>query len=213
LISSGVRNGIGKRRHFPYAPLEALFLATLLELNPADLDSKDDPVAPLEGKLAEIDTWIAKVQARLDDEGPTEELLNTLDRYSKRRKAIADELEAARLATVKPSTLADAQGLAAKIKDPDARRNLKAKIRLLVDSIWLLITDASPTERYAHLQVYFKSGTVRCLMAYWKRKGRGRGHVLPFYCGEGEVSEMPHPDLREYRTTPRVAAWFKRWGE
>jgi hypothetical protein len=202
LISSGVRNGIGERRLFPYAPIERLILLTLSELSPADLESEPDPTAPLEGRLAEAESKIAAVQAKIETEGGIDALLDTLTALGRQRKAIADELEAARLARIAPSALGEAQSLVAKATDPDVRRNLKAKLRSLIDSIWILVVDEGKTDRYARVQIFFKSGNLRILSAHWKRKGTGRGHVCGGYCGEGLVGEQPEFDLRLYRVNP-----------
>jgi hypothetical protein len=113
--------GEGRRRGktegaFPYRPIEDAFLLTLKEITPADLrPSAPSPLPALQAELADVEVRIAKVSARIANDGPLDALVAAATQLQDRKRELRESITRYELSTPEPNVLADAQGLDPKL--------------------------------------------------------------------------------------------------
>ena len=132
----------------------------------------------LAGRLAEVEGRLERIKARLLDGGEIEVLADAARDLESKRQEVADQLAEARREAASPAVEAWGRaksliGVLDKAPDPEETRvRLRAAIRRIVDSAWLLVV-ASGSVRVCAVQLWFKDGKRRrdYLIAY--RRGLG----------------------------------------
>jgi hypothetical protein len=125
-------------------------------------DAGADKVQILSGRLAEARAEIEKVKTRLQAKY-SDAVADVLDRHEAERKALAEELARAQQAAASPAreawgqchTLIDALDNAPDAEE--ARVRLRAAVRRVVESVWVL-TVRRGHERLAAVQLWFADG-------------------------------------------------------
>ena len=210
--------------------MENAFLRFVYELKPADLSGKgrtqeEKALAVLDGRKADLEGRIARTKARLDRAGgDVDSLLDLLVKWDGELKAVVKERDAsaALLATDTSRVLRDAQTLVDALREAsgddraDLRRRLKARIRELVESLWVYTWSIDGVVRAAEIQVVLRGGGIRTLLIAWCRAGGYPGLSVGF----GRLVGIPGNDahladkrLSEYRTKPEVRDFFTRHEE
>jgi hypothetical protein len=222
LISDDTMAGHDKSAYIrlPYKLVENAFLRFVYELKPSDLSgggksAAEDALAVLKGREAELRRNIDKTKARLrsDRGGEVDAFLDLIAGWDGELKDVCRELEEikARLATDEKTSLGDAQALLDALKAAsgderaDLRRRLKARIRELVESVWILAWDVDKVTRAAEAQVVLRGGVVRSIVFSWTQAGEfpgvSTGFGLPVGGAEGKR-------LSDYRTSRKVKGFF-----
>jgi hypothetical protein len=229
LVSMRARNHErdANRTMMPYGILEAAILRFVYELKPADLaggerEQGEARLQALDGRIAELQGLIGKTTAALDAAGgKIDGLLKKVvdwDAELKDAKRDRDEL-AGRLETDASAALADAQTALCQLRDAtdkdrgEVRARLKARIREVVESVWLLVWGVDPLIRAAEVQVNLRGGRTRALLLAWRRGGRYSGLAT----GIGSLVGKPGKDahladkrLANYRTDIWTQEFFQR---
>ncbi len=185
LISASYRNGLsdGDTVSFPYEPLENAFLYGFAsELKLEDLYGGNAPIPSedrteaLIGERADVESRIVVVQGRIQNDSSITSLLDVLTELDRRKKSLDLEIENERTRNVQVSKEAevfnDLQALA-KLwagdhpNRSDMRTRIKSKIRLLVDSIQMVIYGKKRSKfKTAELQIFFKAGGSKTLFVH-----------------------------------------------
>jgi DNA invertase Pin-like site-specific DNA recombinase len=164
LVNSNAGEGV-PCRSFPYRTFERAILECLREIDPHDIlngDSGPDETLALSGELARVEQQIAALEAELLT-GDVPALANVARQLENQRKDLAAKLAAARAKAAHPlsetwgemQTLADALRNAA--DRTDARLRLRAALRQVIKSIWVVIAHRGK-DRLCMVQVYFNRG-------------------------------------------------------
>jgi DNA invertase Pin-like site-specific DNA recombinase len=210
----------------PYALLEAAFLRFVGELRPGDLTAdgrgrEEEQLAVLEGRRVELEGNVAKAKARIDSGGGVDAILDLLVKWDNDLKEVNREREelASRLATDEGEALTGVQTILPLLRSAsgeeltDLRRRLKARIRELVESIWVLVWEINGAVRAAEIQVFLRGGVVRALMVAWMHGSTYSG----LSTGIGNVVGRPGDDahladkrLSDYRGKSEVREFFAR---
>jgi hypothetical protein len=185
LVSAGALRGEAGSTftQLPYHLLENAFIRFVRELKPADFLGGDrshdeEELSILDGKRAELETRIAKAKARLDASGGgVDALLDLLVKWDTELKGVKQQREtvASRLATHEADSLSGVQDLldrlsgAGDAERAELRERLKARIRQIVDSIWVLLWDVSSTIKSAEIAVNLRGGNTRSIAVSWCR--------------------------------------------
>lgn len=165
LINSSATEGRGECYSFPLFAFEPAILKCLREVPPREiLDTPDSPndAMLLAGDLAEVESRIAELEAELL-RGDVASLARALRQLETKKKELVNQLAEAR--QKEPSQLAETWGEAQSLcsildnsPDPtDTRLRLRAVLRRMIDSIWLLIAGRGG-DRLCSAQVWFKGG-------------------------------------------------------
>jgi DNA invertase Pin-like site-specific DNA recombinase len=183
LHNSHALEGRGKYHSFPAEVFEAAILSQLREVDPREVlgaDSGPDDLAVKAGELTRLEGEIGQLEAELADGADIPSVVRVLKAKEARRAELAREVADLRHRAAHP--LAESWGelrslaeVLAKAKDPaDARLRLRAAVRRVVESVWLLPTAAGAV-RPCVAQVYFAGGAVRSyLIAYRPAHGPTR---------------------------------------
>ena len=208
LISSGSVHGKKDVQYvfFPYDPIEEAFLTFLGDELAAELlakgpDGQEEKIAGLTGKLLDLDRRIQAVQRAVEEEPDYETQLVLLRRLESKKKATSAELEKARQEQTSndAETLGEARSLRAILAKcppeelPDLRTRLKARIRSLIQSVWVL-PEGERRRKVATVQVFFHSGKWVRFSVYHPHQGG----LLWAYSNEAAGPE-PKDDLRQWR--------------
>jgi hypothetical protein len=166
IVSYRAIMGAGRFVSFPSDVFERAIFSCLREIDPRELLPQKDPsaekVLSLSGRLQEVEGRLAQIKAKLveNPEADVDALVEVLRTLEGRRKALADQLAAARQEAASPAmeawgqchSLIDALD---KAPDPaDVRIRLRAAVRRIVDSIYVL-TMTKGRDRLAAVQVWF----------------------------------------------------------
>jgi DNA invertase Pin-like site-specific DNA recombinase len=165
LINTDSAEGRAKCWSFPYTTFERAVLSLLGEIDPHEIlngdDGPDESLA-LAGELARVETKIAELEAELL-QGDVAALANVLRRLEGQKRDLAGRLSEARQRAAHPLSEAwgEAKSLPATLDrapDPEAARlRLRAVLRRIVDSIYLLVVPRG-RDRLAAVQVWFAGG-------------------------------------------------------
>jgi DNA invertase Pin-like site-specific DNA recombinase len=166
---SGIE-GRGHNHTFPYAVFERAVLSRLQELDPADVLGQDKPadVTVLQGELDYVKERRAKLAALLRGDDDVDELVAELRRLKDREAELLGQLDEAQERAAKPleETWRVAQSLvglldgAAGEDREDRRLRLRAALRRMVDSVWLLVVPRG-RDKVAAVQIRFEGGGRR----------------------------------------------------
>jgi DNA invertase Pin-like site-specific DNA recombinase len=204
LIPVGAKQGRNtKWASFPAEPFERAVLSELTEVKPRDVFAKEagaNKADALEGQLAEVDGLLATWKAKMDDPRLVEAVAEKLAELGGRRKALAAELEAARMEAAEPA--ADAWGrfrslaaLLANDKTEDTRVAVRTALRRTVESVTCLFTGKGRI-RLAAVRVQFR-GT-----------NQHRDYVVAYSPGRSN-----HLVKRSGQLWHQCAAWVDEPGE
>jgi DNA invertase Pin-like site-specific DNA recombinase len=166
LINMSGVEGRAARYSFPFATFEAAVLSMLREIDPHEIlngDDGPDETLALAGELAEVESSIVAISADLDAHGESPEQYRRLRQKEARKAELVKLLAEARQKAAHP--LSEAWGEARtlidaldKAPDPqDARMRLRAALRRIVESIWLLPIGRG-RDRLCAVQVWFAGG-------------------------------------------------------
>jgi DNA invertase Pin-like site-specific DNA recombinase len=165
LVNANAIEGRGRCHSFPLTTFERAVLSMLREVNPREVLGEGDgvdEVAVLDGRLELVRAKIAELEAALE-EGEVAAVARKLrEREAEEKELIARRDEASRKAA---SPLSEAWGEARSLlttlddaPDPkDARLRLRAALRRVIDSIWMLVVSRG-RDRLAAVQVWFAEG-------------------------------------------------------
>ena len=207
-ITADTGRGVGTT--FLYDKLETALLTWLKELNPADFaltsETDSNQLASLSSALTLITDKINRVQAKFDNATTIEEEAihyNQLERLSVKHNSIKADYDSAARRASSPTveTIGEVQGLIDllnKSTDPESlRERIRARLRQLVESIWLLAFDVD-NERMAIMQVNFPDSTRRYITTSYSLS---RKVVVPWEGGSDRFPPNYHSlDLQDWRT-------------
>jgi DNA invertase Pin-like site-specific DNA recombinase len=184
LINRSGIEGRSRLRSFPYSVFEAAVLGLLRELDPRELlegANGHDKVMQLEGESGQLEQDIATISAELDRHGESPTLYARLRAKEQRYREVQEELARARQEAANPLSAAwgEAQSLAAVVEGAedkeDVRTRLRAALRRIVESVYLLIVPRKGL-RLVAVQVFFTGGGRRdYLIAYRRATGGSTG--------------------------------------
>lgn len=196
-------------KSFLYDLFEKAILTDMAEITVRDLipatEKKDTTERErLEVQLTTVTGKIARLKARIREEDDTDALADVILTLARDEKALKAQIERARQeeSSTVADNLTDAQSILELMRADttlDTRKRLKAKIRLLIDKIYVVVFDESiedfgrkgrsKTFRFADIQVVYKTGEMRRLIAEEKT-----GFIL----SGGIKTDKTHVDLRNY---------------
>lgn len=214
LISAAYRNGLseGDTVSFPYQPLENAFLYGMAhELKLNDLFAaeeqpvKEDVLANLPAELADTEHNMAVVKQRIVSQKDVTAFLDVLAQLDAKQKRLKAEVEQERTKKadrgVEAEALNDLQALAKLWGEKGGdkthlRTKIKAKIRLLVAEMWMIVYgDKKSKFKTAQVQVFFKAGgsVIFCIVVeknesisieliHRSTDDGGRGDAVAPYC-------------------------------
>jgi DNA invertase Pin-like site-specific DNA recombinase len=176
---AGTEKG-GVRRSFSIQTFERAILSVLREVSPKELATAEDrnEVAELTAELAGTRSHYEELTAALDKAGrPVVAVAKKLGELEDRVKELEEQLNDARAKAAIPpgtalqdvQTLADALDAAADKKDTRVR--LRAAIRRVVDSMYV-VTTVHGKDRCAGVQIHFRDSTQPRIVTIFRRPPR-----------------------------------------
>jgi DNA invertase Pin-like site-specific DNA recombinase len=199
LINTAGAEGRATFVSFPADVFERAVLSQLREIDPKDIlegTNGHDEVMALEGELGQVEDAIEAIVLDLDTHGESPRQYARLRQKEARKKELVELLADARRKAAQPLSAAwgGAKTLLAVLdratNPKDARLRLRAALRRVVESMWMLVVTRG-IDRLAHVQVRFEGGAFRTyLILYRPARGNAR-RTLParFY-----VSSLRQPD-------------------
>jgi DNA invertase Pin-like site-specific DNA recombinase len=169
LINTNGAEGREPLFSFPFPTFEDAVLALLREVKPKEIlegVNGHDEVMVLEGELARLESDIASIIADLDAHGESPALYARLRAKEGRKAEVVGQLAAARQKAANPLSTAwgEAQSLLNVLEsapDPDdARLRLRAALRRIVESVWMLVVPRGKV-RLCAAQILFEGGARR----------------------------------------------------
>jgi DNA invertase Pin-like site-specific DNA recombinase len=168
LLNTDAVEGRAPARTFPFDVFERAVLSLLKEIDPREIlngDHAPDETQALAGELARTEVKIGELEAELEN-GDVAALARKLRELEARKRDLVDKLADARQKAAHP--LSEAWGEARSLiealdgaPDPvDARIRLRAVLRRMIDSIWILPV-LRGRDRLCAVQVWFAGG-ARC---------------------------------------------------
>jgi DNA invertase Pin-like site-specific DNA recombinase len=165
LLNTASADGRAPARSFPFETFERAVLSMLREVDPREVLGEDDgpdEAMVLAGRLAGVEGKIAELEAELL-QGDVAALAKVLRQLEAQKRDLAQQLAEARQRAAHP--LGAAWGEARSLIDAldgapdpaDARLRLRAALRRIVDSVWLLPV-ARGRDRLCAVQVWFAGG-------------------------------------------------------
>jgi DNA invertase Pin-like site-specific DNA recombinase len=175
--------GLEKSYSFPFYVFERALLGQLREVDPREVlgepDAGNDDVLALSDRLTRVESSIALIEAEMDANGESPTLFRRLRDKEAERKRLAEGLAEKRRKAASPltATWGEAQALMAALDsapDPeDARLRLRAAIRRIVESVWMLVV-----RRGSHwlcaVQVHFRDDGHRDYLIQYQAAGNFR---------------------------------------
>jgi DNA invertase Pin-like site-specific DNA recombinase len=168
LINRNALEGKGQSVSFPFVTFERAVLSCFREIDPHEIlngDSRPDESLVLAGELARVEAKIAEIEAELL-EGDVAALARVLRRLEEEKAMLVTKLTEARQKAANPlsASWGEAQSLLSALESApdkdDVRLRLRAAIRRIVDSIWLLSVPRG-RDRLAAVQIWFAGGKRR----------------------------------------------------
>jgi DNA invertase Pin-like site-specific DNA recombinase len=190
LLNQSSIEGRSRCYTFPYATFENAVLSQLREIDPADVLGRKDGPADTAVLRAEL-SWVRERKTALAAEllkGDVAALAHALRKLEAREAELAAKLDGAEEKAVKPETETwqDAKSLVQMLDstpDPeDIRLRLRAALRRMVDSIWLLVVPRG-RDRLCQAQVWFAGGAYRSyVIIHRSGKGNQNAHQSGRWC-------------------------------
>lgn len=200
LINSDGNQGRASTWSFPFVTFERAILSRLKEIDPREiLDSEGGPdeTLTLAGQIAGVEAELAEASAFMAAEGFSATIGKRVRALEEKHKELVERLTEARQKAANP--LSEAWGEAKTLlgtldsaPDPDdLRLRLRAVLRRLIDSIWLVVV---PQGRYrlCAAQVWFSGGKKYRSYLIFHRPARsnGKSRVEGAWC----CRSITHPD-------------------
>lgn len=221
LISAGrLRGNDPGRFGIPYHITENAILRFVRELRAEDLNgSRTKDLAELkvlDGKHAELRVKVEKVKAAITIAGEIGPLVDVLVSLDTELKAIDEQREqlASRLSVNAADALAESTSLIDVLRTSTdrkaAREKMKAKLRQVIDAIWVLLYPVSAAVRAAEIQVVLRGGAIRIVGLAWCCRGRYPGVSVGFTL-QGPRKDDPRMQerlLSNYRACPYTREFF-----
>jgi DNA invertase Pin-like site-specific DNA recombinase len=166
LINTASTEGRAKCYTFPFTTFERAALSRLAEIDPHEIlngDQGPDETLVLAGELARVEGSIALIVQEMEEHGESPTLFQRLREKEARKAEVAGKLAAAREKAAHPLSEAwgETQSLLAALDnapDPtDARLRLRAGLRRIVDSVWMLVVGRGH-DRLCAAQIWFAGG-------------------------------------------------------
>ncbi|MCI0460132.1 MAG: recombinase family protein [Gemmataceae bacterium] len=208
LLNTASAEGLAPTRSFPFQTFERAVLSMLREVDPSEiLDGNQGPdeALMLSAELTRVETRIAKLEAELEN-GDIPALARRLRVEEDRRSELAGKLDVARQKAASP--LSEAWGEAHslidaldKAPDPiDTRIRLRAVLRRIVDSIWLLPV-ARGRDRVCAVQLWFADGERQrgYMIVHRPPKSDGRGGATNGAWRVGALASVADSDTLDLR--------------
>lgn len=173
VVREQLDSGKGVKNSFIYDKLESAFFRFVIDLRAADFAGRsgDDAerLASLSSRLTLVGEKIDEIKARYKAAGNAKKaapLMDMLMELEEEKQEIKADYDALKMRTASPAVecVSDAQtliGLIDQTQDKDALRlKIRARIRQLIDSIWMIVFDLGGC-RHAVTQVVFPDNTYR----------------------------------------------------
>ncbi len=215
LINRRADEGDGRAYSLPYDGFERCVLSRLREIDAHEIlngDEGPDETLALAAELAGVEAELADAAAFMEANGFSATIGKRVNGLEGRKRDLAARLAEARLDAAHPlseswgeaQTLADAIDNAA---DPrDARLRLRAALRRIVDSVWLLVVPRG-LDRLAAVQIRFAGGERHrdYLLMYLPATPHREGRWCQPY-SSADVAALSALDLREPAHAKRLEA-------
>jgi hypothetical protein len=185
LLNMASAEGRAPARSFPFLPFERAVLSLLAEINPHEIlngDDGPDETLVLSGELARVEAKIAELEAELL-QGDVAALAKVLRQLEAQKRELAEKLAVAREKAANPlsemwgeaQSLIDALDAAA--EPHEVRVRLRAALRRIAESVWLLPI-ARGRSRLCAVQIWFAGGKKHrdYLILCRPPHAAGRGH-------------------------------------
>jgi DNA invertase Pin-like site-specific DNA recombinase len=213
LISYGSLEGRSPSWSFPLPIFEKAVLSLLREVSPAEVLGNGDngDLAALSGEWERLEASLAALGADMDANGESPTLLARVRQKEARQRELAPLLAAARQKAAHPlsESWGEAQSLAAVLEsapDPqDARLRLRACLRRIVESVYLLVVPRRPRgrDRLCAAQFHFAGGGRRDFLIFYRVPGfhREAGWWAKSFAAPAGVGDL---DLRRPADAKRL---------
>jgi DNA invertase Pin-like site-specific DNA recombinase len=212
LVSSGAIRGVpgSVYRSFSYRLFEDSFLRAMMELQlsdfTADTKATEDRLGDLDAQISDVDARIEKTQQAAESADDFGSLLKLLQKLGSRRNTLVVERERlqAETSTKGEDALADVQFMVEGLANVEGeererlREKLKAKIRVLIGEIWMLV-HGQLGEGTGEVQVFYRNSKWKVILID-EASGNMLGHAHP-----KEEALDPAKDLRNYREATGLA--------
>jgi DNA invertase Pin-like site-specific DNA recombinase len=162
---------------FPLPVFERAVLSLLKEVDPRELlppDGEADEVLALSGEVTALEARIGELEAALEEGGEVASAVKVLRRLEARKKETTSRLAEARLRAASPlgESWGECRGLLAALDDAadpaEAKLRLRAVLRRVVESMWLLVVPRGRS-RLVAVQVWFAGGpSCRSYLIAWQ---------------------------------------------
>ncbi len=166
---------------FDFNTFESAILSLLREVNPQEItghvNESPDEVMVLSGELARVEASIAALEADLNEHGESPVLFRRLRGKEEEKRDLVARLTESRQKAAHP--LSEAWGEAHSLLEvlelapdqADARLRLRAALRRIIESIWLLVIPCG-RERQCVAQIWFTGGETHrdYLITHWPAK-------------------------------------------
>ncbi len=217
LVNGDADQGKGRQFSIPYLPFEKAVLSCLREIDPHDIlngDGEPDDTLVLGGEKAAVETELAEAAAFMDKNGFSATIGRRVTELEARQRDLAARLAEASHRAAHPlyETWGEFKTLAAALDaapDPeDFRLRLRAALRRIAESMWLLVVPRGKV-RLCVVQIYFRGGRRREYLIYYRPAQRPGGKPIPAKCPRpwslADVLKPGDVDLRDPADAAAVA--------
>jgi DNA invertase Pin-like site-specific DNA recombinase len=220
LRSTAPRMSAGKANSFPLVTFERAIFSLLREIDPHEIlngDSGPDETIVLAADLARVEASIAALNADMDEHGESPNLMKRVREKEARQRELSEKLAKARQKAANP--LSESWGEAQTLLDAldsapdkeDARLRLRAALRRIVESIWLLVMPRG-RDRLAAVQIWFAGGECHRDYLIFHRPPKANQSARAPGCTSvrslADVVKLGPLDLRKREDARRLAAAF-----
>jgi DNA invertase Pin-like site-specific DNA recombinase len=218
LLNTAAAEGRSPGWSFPRDTFERAVLTLLREIDPHDIlngGAPDESLA-LAGRLAAVEGELSEASAFMDAHGFSPTIGKRVTGLEARQRDLAGELAEARERAAHPLSEAwgEAQTLIGALEaapDPQgARVRLRAKLRQVVDSVWLLVVPRGRS-RLCAAQVWFAGGEEHrdYLILHTPPKANGRARTEGRWWARALKHAGAGPlDLRRREDAEALAGWL-----
>lgn len=211
---------------FPYELFESHILYMFDQEQVAELlrdsNGKETEATALAAELTTLEQQMHKWRQKCEENPDSDEFANMLRKLEKKKKAQSEALE--RLRREQSSSNAEVLGELRSIRhlwgeappeeSTEFRTRLKQRIRLLVESIWVLI-EKEGTVKVAHVQIFFRNGKEVYFQAQY-RQTKPTGKIVKTKDGPVLLGDFaphyPSPFTTKMERIPRIGD-LRTWRE